>query len=191
MKYVMVSCLLTLAAVGGLGCGGGSGIVIPVLRGPSVIDFEGGPDDGFVGIPLPYVLAPGVTAASISAGAALSDFTNADGWGLSFCDAVAWSGTTMIGVQGPPPTTLEVVFDTPVARVLAYASEVDGSMISMEAFDDVGGSLGVDSQVSSCPAFEATDVLNVEVGANLIKRVVFTGATDLITLDDLSYWRFE
>jgi hypothetical protein len=170
---------------------GGSSSPEPVLTGPFVIDFEDRPDDGFNTVPTPLLLGPGVTATATSAGANLWDFSTADAWGLVSCTAVATSGTMMMGVDGAPPVSVTIVFDVPVSRVRVAASEIDGATVSLEGFNQADASVGFHSVVSTCPALDASDVLEITEASNVIKRIVITGSSDLLTLDDLTYWRFE
>lgn len=154
----------------------------------TTLDFENGADDGFTPIALPDTLANGVVFLEIQPSGTYYDFTTADGWGFVPCDASAHSGTKMIGFEGSADVTGVITFNPPVSRVIMFAGNGDGEVITLKAFNAAGTAVDSASHTSACPMLGAADSLSVSAGnSKIITKVEIHGLYPGI--DDLSFYR--
>jgi len=180
--------ILALSALLTASCGGSTGA--PVLLGPFVQDFESHPDDGFVQLFAPVFIGNGATITNVANGA-LFDFSTADGWGFGGCDAIATSGTLMMGAgqTAPNQVVVEITLDPPAARVDLALGDAPGGLISLEARDASNILLDSDDRLAGpCPVSLVTH--SVASGdQNLIASVRLVG--EVLAWDDLRIWRWS
>jgi hypothetical protein len=177
-KRILVAALvLGLASCGGSG-GGGDG-------GPVTLDFEDRPDDGILPtFDAPLALGDGATLVDVAPEGTLADFSTDDMFGLSACDAEAFSGRMLLGVNAAD-AVVTIAFDPPVSRVSLYVAGLDPSILEVEAFDSAGVSTGILSRPAVCPSLREDDFASFSSATPLFARLEIRG--DYLVFDDLSY----
>lgn len=173
---------IVLASLAFLSCSDSSGPGTKIT-----LDFEDRPDDGFVGLTLPVTLATGVTFTAVNPSGTLYDFTTADGWGFIGCDAIAHSGTKLIGFEGSDTVTGVITFNPPVSRVILFGGTKEGAVIRVKAFNASGTALDSASHTAACPMLGANDSLSVQASSKVITKIEIRGLYPGI--DDLSFYR--
>jgi hypothetical protein len=183
MKRTVRSLALFFAFLAVASCGDSSG----PDGDRTLLDFEDHPDDGFGAETLPFTLGPGVLLTATNPTGSVHDMSTTDGWGLIGCDASAFSGNILIGVEDGGDIYATITFDAPVSAVEVIAGNADSNVVSLLAFNAAGAVVASDANFSVCPQLTAADRLLVEADDNVITRIELRGS--YIAFDDLAYYR--